>query len=157
MKTFKTVQEILEYATKREEESAKMYFELSRRMLNPKLAQILEEFASEELTHKEAIKFEMIKNGQSIDLNEPMKFIEDSENQKQEDDDFELIDISFPDAFTLAIKKEEMSFRMYSELASKTKNPELKAVLEELAEEELRHKMQFEAAYAEITKDEEDF
>lgn len=44
----------------------------------------------------------------------------------------------------LAITREEVANRLFLELASRTKNPEIRKVFEELADEELEHKSKLE-------------
>jgi len=44
----------------------------------------------------------------------------------------------------LAITREEVANRLFLELASRTKNPEIRKVFEELADEELEHKARLE-------------
>jgi len=44
----------------------------------------------------------------------------------------------------LAITREEIANRLFLELAARTKNPELRKVFEELADEELEHKAKLE-------------
>jgi len=47
------------------------------------------------------------------------------------------------------MKKEKAAFRMYNDLASKAKKPELKALFLNLAQEEAKHKLRFEVEYDE--------
>ena len=45
------------------------------------------------------------------------------------------------------MKDEKASFRMYTQLAAGTDNPELRTTLLRLAQEEAKHKLRFEIEY----------
>jgi rubrerythrin len=57
--------------------------------------------------------------------------------------------MSYQDALILAMKKEKAAFRMYTKLAEKAENPDVKAVFLNLAQEESKHKLAFEVEYDE--------
>ena len=55
--------------------------------------------------------------------------------------------MSYQDALILAMKKEKAAFRMYTKLAEKAENPEVKSLFLNLAQEESAHKLAFEVEY----------
>ena len=56
-------------------------------------------------------------------------------------------DISYTDALMLAIRKEKAAFKLYVELMRIAENEDAFEVFMSLAEEEVRHKLMFEAEY----------
>jgi rubrerythrin len=65
--------------------------------------------------------------------------------------DDEACNMNYIDALSLAIEKEREAFQMYAELLGKTQEPEFRKVLMDLAEEEMRHVLQFEREYQAVT------
>ena len=143
-----TIEEALDYAIQREQESADMYLDLANRVADKSLKTVLIEYAKEEMGHKKKLQFEKILLGKSV-----------YENQTILDFDVELLDtptldkqlkFSLEDLIFLAVKKENMAFKVYAELAGMIKEKKLQKVLLELAEEEVRHKIRFEIEYNNI-------
>ena len=58
-------------------------------------------------------------------------------------------DISYQDALIVAMKRERAAFRLYSDMAAKVPESNLKEVLLGLAKEESKHKLFFESEYDE--------
>jgi len=56
-------------------------------------------------------------------------------------------DLNYREALVLAMKAEKAAFRVYNDLASATDDPNLKAILLGLAQEEAKHKLRFEIEY----------
>jgi rubrerythrin len=56
-------------------------------------------------------------------------------------------DMDYQDALILAMSKEKKAFKMYTDLASKTDNVEIKKLLLGIAQEEAKHKLRFELEY----------
>ena len=149
---FKSYEDIIEYAVQREKDSISMYLDLAQRMSSPNLQQAFIEFAKEEQQHADMLEFELIKAGKAVNFNKD-DFV--FETAPPLDDPDMTIDIDFKDALLLAVKKEESSFKLYSELAAHAKDPELKNALLQLAEEEVRHKLRFELEYRKLIQDSE--
>jgi len=58
--------------------------------------------------------------------------------------------MKYADALVLAMKKEKAAFKLYTHLAERTKNPDIKTVFQNLAIEESKHKLRFELEYDEF-------
>jgi rubrerythrin len=58
--------------------------------------------------------------------------------------------MTYADALIVAMKREKAAFRLYSDLASRTQEAELKQIFLSLALEESRHKLRFELEYDEF-------
>ena len=140
---FKSVDEILDFAIGKEEEAALMYTDLAERVENKAMCEVLQEFACEELAHKE--KLLEIKSGKqlllapdyiaNLGIADHVVGVEPSP------------DMDYQQALILAMKDEKASFRMYTQLAAGTDNPELRTTLLRLAQEEAKHKLRFEIEY----------
>ena len=72
MDNFKNIDEILDFAIKREEESRDFYLQLAEKMERPEMEKVFKNFANEELGHKK--KIEAVKNGEYVlsETKEPM-------------------------------------------------------------------------------------
>jgi rubrerythrin len=145
MKTFGSVDEILDFAIGKEEEAAQLYTSLGRQTKKSWMRQVFEEFASEERGHK--AKLEAIKDGKLLlpvaakvmDL-KIADYVIDVEASP---------DLDYQDALVLAMKEEKAAFRLYSDLAAVTDDETLRATLLALAQEEAGHKLRFEIEYDE--------
>lgn len=140
-----TIEQAIDYAIQREQESADMYLNLAKRVADKSLVQALLQFAKEELGHKKKLEFEKILIGKSLHQNQVILDVDPTLFQSSSPTNY--IDFTIEDLLFLAVKKEEMAFRVYTELAARTKDPQLKTVLLQLAEEEVRHKIRFEIEY----------
>jgi len=111
-------------------------------MDNSAMREVFESFAKEELGHKtklEGVKKGDIqpKAGEAADLKiaDYMVDIEPSPN------------MDYQSAIILAMKKEKAAFKLYTTLASKMQDPELRNMFLSLAQDEAKHKLRFEIEY----------
>ncbi len=149
MAEFETVEEILELAVAREEDAHIFLMALAARMVNPEMRKVFEELATEELEHKARLELEVIKTGRVVTDSKKKLYYET--NDYAEDVGSE-IDMDYKDMLTMAMQKEESSFRLYVDLASRVTNEDAYEILLALAEEEVRHKLRFEMEYNNILK-----
>ena len=147
MTEFKTVDDILNYAIEREQEAADFYADLSDKMERPWMKAVFEDFAREEKGHK--AKLEAIKKGELLlsiankvqDLKIGDYLVEVSPDEG---------DLDYQKALVIAMKREKASFRLYSDLASKTDDENVKQTFLTLAQEEAKHKLRFEVEYDDL-------
>lgn len=146
MEKFKSLQDILNFAIGEEQKAADMYADLASRSKNREMAEVFAQFSKEELGHKK--KIESIKGSSKIVV--PEEKVQDLkigdylvEVDKSRDD------LSYQDALIVAMKEEKAAFRLYSDLAGKTDDPEVKNIFLMLAQEEAKHKLRFEIEYDE--------
>lgn len=140
---FSSVDEILDFAIKSEERSHSFYTSLAERVERENMKKVFLDFAAEELGHKE--KLLKIKKGEKLlpDQEKVMdlkiaEYVSDVEPGE---------DMDYQKALILAMKAEKEAYRMYSDLASAAQDPEIKDILNGLAQEEARHKLRFETEY----------
>lgn len=136
--------EILQFAIAKEVEAHYFYQALARRVNNPKMQTTLENLAKEELEHKAKLELEVMKAGKTI-KDEQIPARPDEEYIIS--DDLLPLDMDYKDMLMLGIEKEEAAFRIYVNLAASIHNESSREVLLTLAEEEVKHKLRFEAEY----------
>ena len=140
---FESVEEVLSFAIGKEEEAAKMYTDLAAQMKKPYMRQVFEDFANEELGHKE--KLLGIKKGELL---QPVaEKVMDLKLAEMLVDVVPVSDMDYQQALIFAMKEEKAAFKLYTELAGSTDDESLRATLLSLAQEEARHKLRFEIEY----------
>lgn len=145
MSEFRSIDEIIDFAIKREEEAYNFYKEWAGKV-KPEIKPLFEKLAEEEVKHKE--KLLEVKSG------ELRKFVESGSREvldmKMTDYlvDVEVKpDMSYQDALILAMKREKMAFRFYEDFANKSTDENVKNLFISLAQEEARHKLRIEILY----------
>ena len=133
-----SVDEILEYAIAREVEANQLYMYMAKRMENPEMSKVCEEFAKEELEHKAKLELEVMKRGEVVSGIYISDYVMDVGNE---------MDMDYKELLVFAIKKEEISVDLYTDLAAVVKDKESRETLLSLAQEETEHKLRFETEY----------
>lgn len=145
MKHLDSVDKVLDFAIKKEEEAEAFYMNLANRMKKQYMKDTFEAFAEEERGHK--AKLLAVKEGKELQLERrdivDLKIGEYVKDVKLTDD------LSYQQALTVAMKAEKDAFVLYSGLAEKTDNDKLKELFLVLAQEEAKHKLRFEIEYDE--------
>lgn len=140
-------EEILEFAVYKEIEAYHFYLAVARRVASQKIRVVLENLAILELGHKERLELEILKLGRTVTA---------APREVRPDSDYILSDSNMPldmddkDVLLLAMEKEQASFRTYVNMVANVQDPESRELLLGLAEEEIRHKLRFEAEYEEL-------
>ena len=142
MKNFGSVDEILDFAIGREIEAFQLYIELSGKVEKPQMRKVLKAFAIEEQEHK--AKLEEAKAEGIVISDEEVGSLGIAEDI--EGGEFRP-DMSYADILILAMKKEDISVRLYTELAKITQDEKLKDMFLWLVQEETEHKLRFELEY----------
>jgi rubrerythrin len=140
-----TVGEILDYAIDQEQQAADFYASFAVRAEKAGMKKMLLEFAEEEIRHKERLlavkagerKLTPEKEILDLKVSDYLVEVEAGDN------------ISFQDALIVAMKRERAAFKLYSDMAQKVPDANLKEVFLGLAKEESKHKLFFETEYEE--------
>lgn len=140
-----TVDEILDYAIDQEQQAADFYSNLASRAEKAGMRDVLLEFAEEEKRHKQ--KLLAVKQGES-ELTPEQEVLDLKISDYLVEVDASS-DISYQDALIVAMKRERAAFQLYSDMAAKVPESNLKQVLIGLAKEESKHKLFFESEYDE--------
>jgi len=137
------VDEILDYAIDREQDAHDFYMDLATRSEKPSMKQVFSQYASEELGHRR--KLEGIKAGKI--LLPARKKVLDLKLADYLVDVDPNADLDYQETLILAMKREKAAFRLYSDLANATDDPDVKLAFMALAQEEAKHKLRFEIEY----------
>ncbi|MFH1716162.1 MAG: ferritin family protein [Planctomycetota bacterium] len=143
MKTWGSVEEVLDFAISGEEEAVKFYTRLAEQASNAAMRRAFEDFAREETGHKK--KLLAVKAGKT--LQSASKTVKDMKIADYVVDIEPSPGMDYQDALLLAMKKEKAAFKLYTDLAAATENQEVKTALLGLAQEEAKHKLRFEIEY----------
>lgn len=145
---FENFDGILDFAIVKEQEAADFYSMVSKHEEFSGSKDMFEEFAKEELKHKQML--ENIKKTGSVDesLKEyRFKWITDIKRSDY------LIDIEFHpgmnyrEVLHLAMKREEKALKFYSDLREKAEDDDAKKLFNVLCQEEAKHKLSLESIY----------
>ncbi|MGB2763236.1 MAG: ferritin family protein [Candidatus Aminicenantaceae bacterium] len=136
-------EDAINFAIKREEEAIQGYGNLIDLAKNPGVKKLLQELQEEERNHKKLLqnitkeKIESLTITDVIDLKISDYLVEELPSE----------DMNFQDLLILAAKKEQQAVELYSNLANKSKEGDLKKLFEFLIEQEKSHKLKLETEY----------
>ena len=119
--------------------------ELAGKMGSDSMRKMFEDFAREEQGHK--AKLLKVKGSGSMEL--ATEKILDLKIGDYLVDAEPGPDMDYQDALILAMKQEKAAFKLYTDLAATTTEPDLHNLLLALAQEEAKHKLRFEVEYDE--------
>ncbi len=146
---FGSMQEILAFAVNKEEAAYLFYTDMARMIEDETVSRLFEEFASEELGHREQLQLEIMKMGKVVSTDDDWS----DRTRAEYTVEGELPeDFSYADVLKLAIEKENAAFKLYIELLRFTDNRQAIDMFTALAEAEVRHKIKFQSAYEEYTR-----
>ena len=143
MEQWKTADEVLDFAIKNEENARDFYKELGSKMKRPAMKAVFEGFAMEEEGHKTLL----------LKVKETGGFATSSEKILDLKIGDYIVpvepkgDLTYQDALILAMKKEKMAYKLYTNLSAAVEDTALKATMISLANEEAKHKLRFEIEY----------
>jgi rubrerythrin len=143
-----SIGEVLELAIMREMQAVDFYIGTATRTEDPTLRSVLERLAEAEFGHKARLELEVMKEG--LVAKAAGRLIEGGEADYARELELgpgaELIDI-----LAVAMEKERKAFRFYADLAGIMSENEVRDVILELAEEEVRHLVSIEVEYNRLT------
>lgn len=145
MKTFETIDDILDFAMQSEQDAIDFYSELAEKMQNKQMKEVFLDFAREEVGHKARLK--KIRDERLFDL--AVEQVRDLKIADYVVAGRPSADMEYADALVLAMKREKAAFKLYTTLAERTDDPEIKTTFQALAVEESKHKLRFELEYDE--------
>ena len=136
--------EIMKIAIAKEVEAYNFYMALANRVADQHIREAFEELAKEELEHKAKLELEVMKTGKTIAVEQnPVR----PDRSYIVSNDPSPLDMDYKDMLMLAMEKEEAAFRTYVNLAASIQDEKSREVLFALAQEEVKHKLRFQAEY----------
>ncbi|MDY0151882.1 MAG: ferritin family protein [Candidatus Cloacimonas sp.] len=135
--------ELLDFAVAREQEAVEFYRELQKVAKFSGQIQMLREMESMEMGHivviekirQTGVKPEDIQRTPNLMISEYLTA------------DPETLDLTYQNILIKAMKREENSFKLYSEMSVKFPDPEIATLFRRLAADEAKHKLVFEKLY----------
>jgi len=138
-----TFEGIVKFAIEREEDAIQAYGSMIEIAETPGLKELLAELQNEERNHKKLLqelseeKVESLSVEDVIDLKISDYLVEEPPSAE----------MNFQDLLILAAKKEQKAVDLYSSLAEKAKEDEIKKLFEFLVMQEKSHKLKLEKEY----------
>lgn len=142
---FKDVNDILDFAIRKEEEAREFYLDLAGKSTSKTMRKVFEDFSREEEGHKR--KLLEIKKGKILLL--PQKKASDLRILEYMQETGSKKEMDYREALVMAMKREKGSFKLYSGLAELAQDDSVRGTLLIMAQEEARHKLRFEIEYDE--------
>jgi rubrerythrin len=149
MKSWMSPDEILDFAIGEEENAVKFYTEMADKAVHSSMKRDFLLFANEERGHR-------------------AKLIAAKEGKKFQPDDKKILDLkisdytvdvnpdqveNYEDALVIAMKKEKAAYKLYTKLSEMVETEDAKNLFASLAQEEAKHKLRFEIAFADLLKE----
>ncbi len=145
MKEFRTIDDILQFAMNEEQKAVDFYTILAENSKNEDMKKVFESFAQEEIGHKARLA-RIRKEGLYVVAENNITDLKIADYQTDVEPH---ADMDYEQALIVAMKKEKSAFRLYSDLADRAPNQEMKELFQSLALEESKHKLRFELEYDE--------
>ena len=142
---FKSVEEILDFAVEKEQETHRFYTEWAKKLDPSPVRKHFEGFAEEELRHKD--KLLQVKQRGSLKPS-PQK-VADLKIADYLVDVHPTPDMSYQQALIIAMQREKASFNLYNNLEAIADDEDLRSTFLTLAQEEAKHKLRLETIYDE--------
>ena len=141
--TFKSADEILDFAITKEQEARAFYAHWAEKIKNKWIQDVFRDFAREEKKHEDMLL--SVKQGRILKPSE--KKITDLKIADYLVDLAPSPDMDYQKALVIAMHREKASYRFYSDLAQAVSDPALKETLTALSQEEAKHKLRLETIY----------
>lgn len=142
---FQSIDEILDFAIDKEKEAVTFYNELSKKESVSSLSKTFKELAQEEAKHVKLLA-NISKNRDVIDKYELKKVTDLKISDYLVETEY-TESMPMQDILVLAMKREEMAVKLYTNLAMGSVDQEVVKLFKLLAQEEAKHKLTFETLY----------
>jgi len=148
MRTFESLDEILDFAIAEEDAAAAFYRELAAKIERPSMREVFEGFANEEDGHQ--AKLLSVKQGATqFTIKNSIADLKISDYVADADVSPSNPDLDYQQALIIAMKKEKGAFRLYTHLGEQAQEESFRTLFLGLAQEEAKHKLRFELEYDE--------
>ncbi len=143
MSKTKSYAEVLQFAIEREQEAQRDYQAAAAMAKEATMRDALLEMAAQERGHETKLR--------GLDV---AKFLQKAKTPVPSLDIAEYVvagefhpSMTYPELLSLAMQREKAAYRLYTDLARITPDPDAAALFKALAQEEARHKLAFEVEY----------
>lgn len=135
--------DILDFAVAREQEAVKFYRDLQGEAKFYEQVSMLKELEAMEMGHIVVIE-KLRQTGVNLEDIQKVPNLKISEYLTVEP---ETLDMNYQNILIKAMKREEASFKLYSEMSLKFPDAEISTLFRRLAADEAKHKLSFEKLY----------
>jgi rubrerythrin len=135
--------EILDFAVEREKEAVKFYRDLQEQAHSADQKVFLQELESMEMGH--IVVIENMRRKQPSEME--IKQVPNLHISEYLVNDVDYLDLTYQNLLIKAMKREEMSYKLYTDMSNKMPDAELSKLFAKLASEEAGHKLKFEKLY----------
>ncbi len=144
---FEGLEEILDFAIKREVEAAEFYGTLAKEETFSGAREMFEEFCVEEEKHKKLLE-DFKEKGITKSLEEyKLKWITDIKRSDYVVEREYQMGMAYNEILMLAMKREEKALKLYNEFLDKADTEESQKLFKILCQEEAKHKLALETLY----------
>lgn len=150
---FGSVDEILSFAIDREKEAVAFYLSLANKATRASLKETFVNFSKEEEKHVSLLS-DISGNKAKIDAYEFKKITDLKISDYMLEKEYEE-GMPMPEILKLAMKREEVAVKLYTDLAGQTDNQDAKKVFLILVQEEAKHKLGLESMYDDYLADQD--
>ncbi|MBD3285723.1 hypothetical protein GF359_04630 [candidate division WOR-3 bacterium] len=142
---FKTLYDVLSFASEKEQSAYEYYTELAGKMQNPQTRRLFENIAIQELNHKRQIDIiRRTTKSASRQIKLDSEMLPKSARPKRK------AELPIQNAIMLAIGREESAYKLYINLSETVDDPEIRQILITLAEQEADHRKNLKKALSKI-------
>lgn len=143
MNKFRTINQVLNFAVKKEQTAYRFYRKLAAVQKTPHIKTLFLTFAAQEKVHKKKLKETKKKDFIFFEGESSARLTREEYSLKVRQTDV----LDYRQALLLALQQEKEAFRLYTELAAAIKQDGIKALFGMLAKEEAEHKLRLELEY----------
>ena len=145
VRSFASINEILEFAVSMEEASWRFYSGWAERSDNEAISTVFREFAGEELKHRKLIE-DVRAGGRELKARHDVADLKLADHYVKPQPSASM---SYQDALLVAIDREVAAIELYAHLTSACVDKALCTVFDALTDEERKHKLKLETIYDE--------
>ena len=143
IRSFASIDEILEFAVSMEDASWRFYSDWAERSDNEAISTVFREFAGEELKHRKLIE-DVRAGDKKLKARHDVADLKLSDHYVKPEPSSTM---SYQDALLVAIDREVAAVKMYTHLTSACVEESLCTIFDALADEEKKHKLKLETIY----------
>jgi rubrerythrin len=150
---FGSVDEVLTFAIDREKEAVAFYATLAKEATRASLKETFVNFSKEEEKHVDLLS-DISGNKEKINAYEFKKVTDLKISDYMVEKEYEE-GMPMPEILKLAMKKEEIAVKLYTDLGGQTDNEDAKKIFNILVQEEGKHKFALESMYDDYLADQD--
>ncbi|MBW6513777.1 MAG: ferritin family protein [Candidatus Syntrophosphaera sp.] len=141
--TIQEFNEILDFAVAREQEAVQFYRDLQQETKFQAQREMLKDLEGMEMGHIVVIESIRRKGVSEADIPK----VQNMQISEYLSAEMDSLDLSYQNILIKAMKREENSFKLYSEMSAKFPDSEISTLFRKLAADEAKHKLLFEKLY----------